>query len=91
LAFVVAKTREYLQRYPDALIVVGSYTIGKEKVFTAIAEETSGKVFVDSKKRKVSDRSLAVGFSVIACEEHLIPRQLCRCRLFMGDNEANLS
>jgi DNA cross-link repair 1A protein len=36
--FVVRTTRKYLQKQPKTLIVVGAYSIGKERVYLAISQ-----------------------------------------------------
>ncbi|KAI9311947.1 DNA repair metallo-beta-lactamase-domain-containing protein [Dichotomocladium elegans] len=41
------------QEQPRVLIVVGTYTIGKEKVFLHLARRLKSKVFVKEKKRRI--------------------------------------
>jgi DNA cross-link repair 1A protein len=61
--FVVAKTLEIMEREaindPRTLIAVGSYTIGKERVYLAAAEKFNCKVFVST--YKVWQRSVWIG------------------------------
>ncbi len=45
--------REHLKTRPSTLVAVGSYTIGKERIFKAIAEETGSKVWANSEKARV--------------------------------------
>eukprot|EP00731_Ephydatia_muelleri_P020470 Em0013g197a len=50
ISFVVRKTQEALRRNPSTLIISGTYTIGKEKVFLAISETVGSKVYVGKEK-----------------------------------------
>ena len=42
-----------VQECPETLILVGTYMIGKERVFLSIAESLNCKIFVDPTKRKI--------------------------------------
>lgn len=50
VSFVVSKTLEALRENPSTLIISGTYTIGKEKVFLAISETIGSKVYMNSEK-----------------------------------------
>ena len=39
----------------DSLFVFGAYTIGKEKIFLAVARKYGKKIYVDGRREKVSD------------------------------------
>lgn len=47
--------KKELDEKPNALIVCGSYTIGKERIFIGIAESLDLKVFVSREKKIVID------------------------------------
>ena len=38
VSFVVRTTREYLEKQPKTLVVVGSYSIGKEHVYITVSQ-----------------------------------------------------
>ena len=45
--------KKHLQKYPKTLICVGSYTIGKERIFLAIANEIDAKIWGSTEKCRV--------------------------------------
>ncbi|CAL1538841.1 unnamed protein product, partial [Lymnaea stagnalis] len=51
--FVVSLVLKHISDHPSTLIVCGAYTIGKEKIFTAIAKILDTKICVMSDKKKV--------------------------------------
>lgn len=51
----VKTIQEELKKYPDSLIICGSYTIGKERVFTSIADQIGSKIYVKREKKKILD------------------------------------
>ena len=53
LGVQVAKNE--IRAQPNTLIICGTYTIGKERVFTAIAQSLSLKVYVTRDKKNVID------------------------------------
>lgn len=53
LSYVRRLVRNYSKRHPQLLVVSGTYTIGKEKVFMAAAEELDSKVWAPTEKRRV--------------------------------------
>lgn len=53
IAYVRSLVRRYVQRHPKLLVVSGTYTIGKEKVFMAAAEELDCKIWAPAGKRAV--------------------------------------
>ena len=55
IAVGVKTIKDELKKYPNSLIICGSYTIGKEKVFTSIADEIGVKIYVKSEKKKILD------------------------------------
>ncbi|KAG1714360.1 DNA cross-link repair 1A protein [Nymphon striatum] len=50
---VVSTVKTELEKHPSTLIVCGSYTIGKEKVFIRIAEAIQSKICANSDKLKI--------------------------------------
>ena len=51
--YSVELTRKHLQRFPNTLICVGSYTVGKERIFTAIAKDIDSKIWGSTEKCRV--------------------------------------
>lgn len=49
--FTVDKTLDFVSRHSNVLVVVGTYSIGKERIFLAIAEALNCKIFVTSDKK----------------------------------------
>jgi DNA cross-link repair 1A protein len=44
-----------LKKYPQSLIVCGSYTIGKERIFVSIAQSINSKICVKREKKRILD------------------------------------
>ncbi|CAH8360946.1 unnamed protein product [Eruca vesicaria subsp. sativa] len=53
LSYVVRITKEFLRKQPRTLIVVGSYSIGKECVYLAIAKALGVKIFANASRRRI--------------------------------------
>lgn len=53
LAYVGRLVRRYANKHPKLLVVSGTYTIGKEKVFMTAAEELKSKVWAPTEKRRI--------------------------------------
>lgn len=53
LSYVVRITKEFLRKQPRTLIVVGSYSIGKECVYLAIAKSLGVKIFANASRRRI--------------------------------------
>ncbi|GFS11471.1 DNA cross-link repair 1A protein [Elysia marginata] len=53
--FVVDLVLNYISNHPSTLIVCGAYTIGKERIFQAIAKAIDSKICVMNDKKKVLD------------------------------------
>ena len=49
----IAVTKQHLLSYSKTLICVGSYTIGKERIFIALAEAIDAKIWASTEKRRV--------------------------------------
>ena len=45
--------KKHLEKYPKTLICAGSYTIGKERIFIAIAQDMNAKIWGSSEKIRV--------------------------------------
>ena len=53
IATTVELVKSHLRQYPKTLICVGSYTIGKERIFIAIAKELDARIWGSSDKIRV--------------------------------------
>ncbi|RUS71833.1 hypothetical protein EGW08_020396, partial [Elysia chlorotica] len=53
--FVVDLVLKYVSDHPSTLIICGAYTIGKERIFQAIAKALDSKICVLNDKKKVLD------------------------------------
>lgn len=53
LAYVARLVRRYANKHSKLLVVSGTYTIGKEKVFMTAAEELNSKVWAPTEKRRI--------------------------------------
>jgi len=49
----VEAVRKLMLDFPKTLVAVGSYTIGKERMFTALAEALDGKIWAATPKAKI--------------------------------------
>eukprot|EP00095_Tigriopus_kingsejongensis_P006877 snap_masked-scaffold605_size125465-processed-gene-0.16 protein:Tk06877 transcript:snap_masked-scaffold605_size125465-processed-gene-0.16-mRNA-1 annotation:"dna cross-link repair 1a protein" len=43
----------HLERHPKTLVVVGTYTIGKERIFTALADKFNWKIWASTEKTRI--------------------------------------
>ena len=53
IEFTTSKVMECLQKYPDTLVISGTYTIGKERVFIDIAKKLQKKICVEKQKLNI--------------------------------------
>ena len=53
IEFAVRKSREAIQRCPHTVVVSGTYTVGKERVFLALAEALGSRVCVTKEKEGI--------------------------------------
>ena len=53
IEFTTLKVIECLQKYPDTLVISGTYTIGKERVFIDIAKKLQKKICVEKQKLNI--------------------------------------
>ncbi|XP_039132982.1 DNA cross-link repair protein SNM1 [Dioscorea cayenensis subsp. rotundata] len=51
--FVVRTTRKYLEKQPKTLVVVGSYSIGKEHVYVTISQALGVQIYTDPSRRRI--------------------------------------
>lgn len=51
--FTTSKVMDCLQLYPKTLVLYGTYTIGKEKIFLDLAKKLNKKVYVTTEKLKL--------------------------------------
>lgn len=60
--FAVAKTLDFMSRNPKMLVAVGTYSIGKERIFLALAEALDCEIFAIRDKKNIlnclEDKSL---------------------------------
>ena len=53
LSYIRRLVRRYASKHQKLLVISGTYTIGKEKVFMAAAEELNSKIWAPTEKRRV--------------------------------------
>ena len=53
IEFAVRKSCEAVCKFPDTVIISGTYTIGKERVFLALAEALGSKICVTKEKERI--------------------------------------
>ncbi|KAJ3697208.1 hypothetical protein LUZ61_000913 [Rhynchospora tenuis] len=53
IAFVVRTTRKYLQKQPKTLVVVGAYSIGKERVYLEISRSLQVPIYTNASRRRI--------------------------------------
>ena len=53
IEFAIRKSQEAVRRFPDTVIVSGTYTIGKERVFLALAEALDSKICITKEKEEI--------------------------------------
>lgn len=53
IARSVELVQKHVMKFPRTLICVGSYTVGKERIFTAIAQEINAKIWASTEKARV--------------------------------------
>ena len=53
IARSVELVRNHAEKFAKTLICVGSYTVGKERIFTAIAEDINAKIWASTEKARV--------------------------------------
>lgn len=53
IQFVIAKALNQMKRNRRTLVVVGSYSIGKERVFLSLAEAMKVSIYVDRRRQRV--------------------------------------
>jgi len=67
--------KKHLVKYPRILICAGSYTIGKERIFTAIAQEIKAKIWGSTEKVRVlktlSDPIIDSNLTKISCDAQI--------------------
>eukprot|EP00043_Microstomoeca_roanoka_P019848 m.230855 g.230855 ORF g.230855 m.230855 type:complete len:383 (-) comp17061_c0_seq12:3066-4214(-) len=53
LNFIANLVLKHVEKHEDTLVVVGSYTIGKEKVFMSIAQALGARVYANKYKKQI--------------------------------------
>ena len=53
IEFAIRKSQEAIRRHPGTVVVSGTYTIGKERVFLALAEALGSKICVTKEKEAI--------------------------------------
>ena len=53
IEFAIRKSQEEIRRHPGTVVVSGTYTIGKERVFLALAEALGSKICVTKEKEAI--------------------------------------
>lgn len=53
LSFVVKVTRDSLKKQPKTLVIVGAYSIGKERVYLAISEALGVNIYTNAQRRRI--------------------------------------
>ncbi|KAF7833711.1 DNA cross-link repair protein SNM1 isoform X1 [Senna tora] len=53
LNYVVKITKNHLQKQPRTLVVVGAYSIGKERVYLEISKALQAKIYANASRRRI--------------------------------------
>ncbi|KAI3916883.1 hypothetical protein MKW98_014344 [Papaver atlanticum] len=53
LGFVVKVTKDSLKKQPKTLVIVGAYSIGKERVYLAISEALGVNIYTNAQRRRI--------------------------------------
>ncbi|KAJ4762203.1 DNA cross-link repair protein SNM1 [Rhynchospora pubera] len=84
IAFVVRTTQKYLQKQPKTLVVVGAYSIGKERVYLEISRSLQVPIYTNASRRRIlesfgwSDLSSSLSNSSHSTRLHVLPLSFLR-------------